>query len=72
MEDMSELYAEITVRAKENGAVDQESWDSLVDEVVEEFRTNGRIHDDEDTDTMIEDLHHRFGEYEELIRQEGL
>ncbi len=72
MEEVNSLYSETVRRARENGAVDQEAWDSIVDEVVEEYRTQGKIHDDEETDGMAEELRHRFEEYEEMIRQEGL
>lgn len=72
MEDINELYAEIVKLARANGAVDQEAWDGLVDEVVEQFRTDGQIHDDEDTDALEEDLRARFPEYDELVREEGL
>jgi hypothetical protein len=72
MEDINQLYREITKRAKANGVVDQEGWDGIVDEVIEQFRTTeGEIHDDEDTEGMESDLRARFGEYEEIIREEG-
>ena len=39
MEDINQLYREITKRAKANGVVDQEGWDGIVDEVIEQYRT---------------------------------
>jgi hypothetical protein len=71
MEYINELYAEITKRATANGVTDQEGWDGIVDEVIEQFRTDGQIHDDNETEGMEEDLHHRFAEYEEVMRAEG-
>jgi hypothetical protein len=71
MEDINRLYKEITERAKMNGVVDQEGWDGIVDEVVEQFRTDGEIHDDEETRGIEDDLRARFPEYEEVIREEG-
>ena len=71
MEDINQLYREITMRAKANGVVDQEGWDGIVDEVVEQFRTDGEISDDDETPGMQEDLRARFGEYEEVIREDG-
>ena len=71
MEDINQLYREITKRAKANGVVDQEGWDGIVDEVVEQFRTDGEINDDEETQGMQEDLRARFAEYDEVIRGEG-
>lgn len=72
MEETNALYSETVRRARENGVADQEAWDSIVDEVVEEYRTQGKIHDDEDTDGLIEELRHRFEEYEGMIREDGL
>lgn len=72
MEDINQLYREISARAKANGVTDQEGWDGIVDEVIEQFRTTeGLIHDDEPTEGMEEDLRARFPEYEEVMRQEG-
>jgi hypothetical protein len=71
MENINELYSEITKRARANGVASQEEWDGIVDEVVEQFRTDGRIHDDEPTEGMEEDLRARFEEYDADIRQEG-
>ena len=72
MEDINQLYREITKRAKLNGVVDQEGWDGIVDEVVEQYRTTeGEIDTDEDTQGMEEDLRARFPEYEEVIREDG-
>jgi hypothetical protein len=72
MEDINQLYREITKRAKANGVVDQEGWDGIVDEVIEQYRTTeGEIDTDEDTQGMVEDLRARFGEYDEVIREDG-
>jgi hypothetical protein len=72
MEYINELFSEIVKRAKANGVVDQEGWDGIVDEVIEQYRTTeGQIHDDEATEGIEEDLHHRFGEYDEMIRTQG-
>ncbi len=72
MEDINKLYREITERAKMNGVVNQEQWDGIVDEVIEQYRTTeGEIDTDEDTEGMEEDLRARFAEYDEVVRQEG-
>jgi hypothetical protein len=72
MEDINQLYREITNRAKANGVVDQEAWDGIVDEVIEQYRTTeGEIDTDEDTEAMESDLRARFAEYDEVIRTEG-
>lgn len=71
MEDINRLYNEIVKRARANGVTSQEAWDGIADEVVEEFRTSGEIHDDGPTEAMEEDLRLRFVEYEETIGQVG-
>lgn len=71
MEEINELFSEAKKRAKANGVADQEAWDGIIDEVVEEFRTNGNIDDDGDTEGMEEELRARFGEYEESVKEEG-
>jgi len=40
--------------------------------VVEEFRTQGKIDDDADTDALAEELRHRYEEYDEMIREKSL
>jgi len=72
MEDINELFAVIVKRSKDNGVADREGWDGIVDEVIEQYRTEGRIHDDEETEGMEADLRARFEEYEAFIEQEGL
>lgn len=72
MEYITELFTEINKRAKSNGVTDQEGWDGIVDEVIEQFRTtDGAIHDDEETEGMEEDLRARFSEYEETLTEGG-
>jgi hypothetical protein len=72
MEYITELYSEIIKRAKANGVTNQEGWDGIVDEVIEQFRTTeGEIHDDEETEGIEEDLRARFAEYEETLTEGG-
>ncbi len=71
MDNVNELYSVASARAKDNGVADQEAWDGIVDEVVEQYRTSGRIDDDEDIDALIEELRARFPEYGESVREEG-
>ncbi len=71
MEDINVLFTEIKKRAKANGVADQEAWDGIVDEVVEQFRTDGKIDDDEETEGMEEDLRARYAEYEQSVNEEG-
>jgi len=69
MENVNELYSEISQRAKANGIAVQDAWDDLVEEVVEEFRTNGLIDDDDDTEGMEDVLRERFAEFQEAVRE---
>ncbi len=71
MEYLNELYSKVAEKAKEEGVADQEGWDGLVDETVEEYRTNGFIDDDEDTAALEEELRHRFEEFHEAAKEEG-
>lgn len=72
MEYLNELYSKIAARARDNGVADQEAWDGIVDEMVEEYRTDGLIDDDEDTEALEEALRRKFDEYHEAVREEGL
>ncbi len=50
MENTNELYNEIANRARDTGVTDQEAWDEIVEDVVEEFRTEGLTEEDDDTE----------------------
>jgi hypothetical protein len=70
MENINELYSDIVERAKATGIANQEAWDDLVEEVVEEYRTNGLLDDDDPTEGMEDVLRGRFGEYHEAVMQD--
>lgn len=72
MENINELYNEVADRARADGATTQEAWDGIVEEVVEEYRSQGMLDDDDPTEGMEETLRSRFPEYEEKVRQGGL
>jgi hypothetical protein len=72
MENVNELYNEVVDRAKADGAVTQEAWDGIVEEVVEEFRSQGMLDDDDPTEGLEDVLRARFPEYDQGVRQGGL
>jgi hypothetical protein len=71
MENLNELYNDICERARASATVTQEVWDDLVREVVEEYRTNGLIDDDDPTEGMEDALYARFPEFHDLVEEEG-
>ena len=71
MENINELYNDICERARESGVTTQEPWDDLVEEVVEEYRTNGLIDDDDPTEGMDAVLKGRFEEFHNQLLDEG-
>jgi hypothetical protein len=71
MENINELYNDICVRAREAGITTQEPWDDLVEEVIEEYRTNGLIDDDDPTEGMEDVLRGRFEEFHNQLLDEG-
>ena len=60
---IDDLYNEIADLAREQGASDQETWDDIVEEVVEDHMDLGEIDLDEDTEAMKETLRSRWPEY---------
>ncbi len=71
MEDTNKLYREVAERAKANGVTNQEAWDGIVDEIVEEYISEGGISPEEDTNEIVEELRVRYPEFEEQVNQEG-
>jgi len=71
MENINELYNDIVERARAHAVTNKEAWDDLVQEVVEEYRTNGLIDDDDPTEDIEDTLQARFSEYHEKVMEEG-
>jgi hypothetical protein len=71
MDIENELFIKCVKTAKENGAADRESWDGVADELVERLREEGVIDEDEDMESLKEDLRTRYPEYEEMVDREG-
>lgn len=58
-----EIFNEVKERAREEGAYSKEAWDDLVEEVIEEHRSVGEMHDDEDLMRLKDEVQERFGEF---------
>ena len=70
MENVNELYNEIVNRARDTGVADQEAWDELVEEVVEEYRTQGMTEEDDDTEGDEDALKAMFPKFHAELRGE--
>lgn len=64
---IEDIFFECKERATSEGALTQEEWNDIVDEVLEEKRGNGQINDDEDVVAIREALQGRYEEFEEEI-----
>lgn len=65
--DRESLFGEIVERGREQGVSDQEAYGTLVNEVVEDHRSLGEIHDDSPTDDLVEQLRGRWMDYKEAL-----
>jgi hypothetical protein len=65
--NLNAVYQEIINRMEESGAFDQEAYNDLVEEVIEEKREAGELEDDADTQEFIEGLRHRWPEAKESL-----
>jgi len=65
--DHESIFGEIVERGREQGVSDQEGYNTLVGEVVEDHRRVGEIHDDSPTDDLVEQLRGRWTDYKEAL-----
>jgi len=61
------IFAEVVSRGREQGVTTQVAFDDLVEEVIEEHRSLGEIHDDEPTEDMEEQLRDMWSRYVEML-----
>ncbi len=61
------LFEEVVSRGREQGVTTQVAYDDLVEEVIEEHRSIGEIHDDEPTEDMEEQLRGMWSRYSEML-----
>lgn len=67
--DLEELFGEISERARDAGTMTREEWDDVVDEVLEEKREVGEMHDDDDWQQMVDALKSRFNDFEVEVEE---
>lgn len=67
--DLDDLFNELKVRAREEGAFDREAWDDLAEALLEEKREWQEMDDDEAIKGAIEALRSRYGEFEEEVEK---
>ena len=65
--DLEEIYEEVRARATAEGAFSREEWNDIVDEVLENRRAAGGLHDDDDWAQIREALQARYEEAEEDV-----
>lgn len=65
--NMDTFFDEICTRGREQGITTQTQFDDLVEEVIEEHRSIGEIHDDEETEDMEEQLRGKWAQYQEAL-----
>lgn len=62
-----ELFTEVADRAREEGVTNQEAWNDIVEEVIDEKNEFGEMHPDEDIGVLKEMFRGRWGEYQKTI-----
>ena len=65
--DLEEIYEAVRARAEAEGAFSREEWNDIVDEILEDRRTDSIIHDDDDWAQIREALQARYEEMEEDV-----
>jgi hypothetical protein len=64
-----DLFEEVAARCREHGVTDQAAYDGIIEDVIEEHRRVGEIHDDEGTEDLEEQLRGRWGDYQSTLEQ---
>jgi len=65
--DRAAIFEEVVERGREQGVTEQEAYDELVKEVIEDHRSVGEIHDDSPTEDMAEQLRGRWSDFKEAL-----
>ena len=63
------LFEEVASRCRQHGVADQEGFDQMIEDVIEEHRRVGEIHDDEGTEDLEEQLRGRWPDYQAGLEQ---
>ena len=67
--NLEELFEEIKERAQKEGAYTREEWNDITDELLEEKRDVGEMHDDSDWEEIREALKMRYEEFETEVQE---
>lgn len=67
---MEDLYSEVADLARDQSIADHDTWNALVDEVVDGHVDLGELDEDDDVEAMKETLRHRFVSFREEIAEE--
>ena len=65
--DQEALFQEIVEKGRAEGINDQEAFNDLVDDVIEQHRDWQETHDDASTDGMGEAMRGRFADYKAAL-----
>ena len=65
--DIEEMFFELRGMAEDEGAYNQEEWNSLVDGVLEDRKEKGNLDEDDDIEGIRQILEARFEQFEESI-----
>jgi len=63
--DRQTLFTEIVEAGREQGVADQEAFNALVENIIEDHRRVGEIHDD--TEDLVPFLHGRFEDFKKEL-----
>lgn len=62
-----QLFRQVVARCQEQGVVEEAAYNGMVEDVIEEHRRLGEIHDDEGTEDLEAQLRGRFAEYKATL-----
>jgi len=62
-----DIFDEITARCLEAGVASQNAFDGMIEEVIENHRSVGEMHDDSGTEDMEEQMRGRWSDYQEIL-----
>jgi len=65
--DENELFEEVVERGLQEGIDDYRGYKNLVDDVIEQHRSVGEIHDDSPTEAMEDWIEGRWPQYQERV-----
>ena len=67
-----ELFEEIVKQALQEGVNNQEAYNQMVSDVIEEHRRVKELHDDQDLERIETEMQNRWPEYEERLNDRAV